>query len=75
MNPKLPVRSLKELPYDQCSGNCGVPLGTHRTVTCDKYGTPVRFGDKCGCYSFWQANNATGFNIRGTALVASQAST
>lgn len=71
MNSKLPVRSLKEVPYDQCSGPCGIPLGTHRTVTIDTAGNPVRFGENCGCFAAWQSKNAvTGFARRSTELVA-----
>lgn len=69
MNPKIPVRSLKEVPHDQCSGNCPTPLGTHRTIVCDKFGNPLRFGSACNCYRAWLAQGqATAFNIRGTAL-------
>lgn len=70
MNPKVTVRSLKEVPYDQCSGNCGVPLGTHRTVTVDTYGNPVRFGETCGCFRLWSERNLVGFLRKGTELVA-----
>lgn len=73
MNPKLPVRSLKEVPYDQCSGNCTTPLGTHRVIVPDKFGNPLRFGDSCDCYRKWQSQKEpTGFNIRGTQLVVTQ---
>lgn len=72
MNPKLSVRSLKEIPYDQCSGNCNIPLGTHRTVTVDTYGNPVRFGEKCGCFRLWQEKNLTGFLRSGNDVVVVQ---
>lgn len=71
MNPKLPVRSLKDQP-EECHG-CKAPLSQHRTVTVDKHGNPLRFDSKCQCYTRWLANNATGFNVRGTQLVATQA--
>lgn len=71
MNPKLPVRSLLNTP-EECHG-CGNPLSQHRTITCDKFGQPLRFDSKCQCYTRWLSDNATGFNVRGTALVASQA--
>ena len=68
MNPKIEVRSLKESP-EECHG-CKKPLGTHRTITVDKWGNPLRFASECQCYTFWLAGNATGFAKRGTALVA-----
>lgn len=70
MNPKLPVRSLKEVPYDQCSGPCGIPLGTHRTATIDTAGNPVRFGEACNCFRLWTAKNTvTGFARSGKDVV------
>lgn len=58
-NPKLPVRSLKEVP-EECHG-CKKPLGQHRTVTIDTHGNPIRFDNGCQCYQLWLSTNATGF--------------
>jgi hypothetical protein len=61
MNRKLPVCSLKINFRAECSGNCGVPLGIHRTVTVDTYGNPVRFGSDCNCFRLWQERNLVSF--------------
>lgn len=61
MNPKLEVRSLRERP-DICDGPCAKPLGTHRIVTVDSNGNPVRFNaDGCQCFTRWQEKNLCGF--------------
>lgn len=68
MNPKLPVRSLLGQP-EVCHG-CQQPLGQHRTVTADTWGNPLRFDNKCQCFSKWLSANATAFARKGTELVA-----
>lgn len=73
MNPKLPVRSLRDQP-EECHG-CKKPLGQHRTVTVDTWGNPLRFDNSCQCYTLWLSSNATGFARKGTELVATQSAT
>lgn len=68
MNSKLPVRSLLNTP-EECHG-CKQPLGQHRTVTVDTWGNPLRFDNKCQCYTIWLSSNVTGFARRGTEIVA-----
>jgi hypothetical protein len=55
----LQVRSLKGVP-EECHG-CQKPLGTHRIVTIDTHGNPVRFDEKCDCYQTWASKNLVGF--------------
>lgn len=57
--PPKRVRSLKGVP-ELCHG-CQKPLGTHRIVTVDTYGNPVRFDEHCGCYQVWAERNLVGF--------------
>lgn len=67
MNPKLPVRSLRNQP-EVCYG-CGNALSQNRTITVDEFGNPMRFDSKCKCYTEWLSKNATGFTRRGRSLV------
>lgn len=54
------VRSLRGVP-EECNG-CKKPLGTHRIVTVDKDGSPVRFNsDGCQCFMLWATHNVSGF--------------
>lgn len=53
------IGSLKGVP-EECHG-CQKPLGTHRTVTMDTNGTPVRFASDCGCFQLWMGRNLVGF--------------
>lgn len=66
-NPKLPVRSLLQTP-EECHG-CHKPLGTHRTITIDSHGNPIRFDDGCQCFRIWTERNLCGFLRGGTAVV------
>lgn len=55
----LAVRSLKGVT-EECHG-CKKPLGTHRIVTVDSNGNPVRFNYNCTCFTLWMEKNLTGF--------------
>lgn len=74
MNPKLEVRSLRDQP-EVCHGGCNIPLGTHRTVTVDSHGNPIRFGDDCGCFRIWIERNPTGFLRRANNALVPQTPT
>lgn len=59
MDDRPAVRSLRGVP-EECHG-CQKPLGTHRIVTTDGQGTPLRFGCDCTCYTQWASANVSGF--------------
>lgn len=67
----MPVRSLMNVA-EECHG-CKKPLGTHRTITVDSWGNPIRFDDSCQCFNLWTERNLCGFLRRGTELVATSA--